>query len=331
MPRQARLDAPGLLHHVIARGLERRVIFPQKSDFEDFLTRVEISLEKSPNQLLAWALMPNHFHFLIRTGSGGLSRFMRRLMSGYAVAFNARHKRSGYLFQNRYKSIVCQEDPYFTELVRYIHLNPVRAGMVKTLSDLDQYPYCGHSALMGKVSRPWQATGPVLERFGSLQRYRRFMEEGKNQGRRPELLGGGLLRSRGGLSAVIEARREGDRQQGDPRVLGEGDFVAQVLQKAENKLEAQNTIRREGKDLRTMALAVAKKAGIPERALFSRGRRAEVSRAKSAFIYLGVEYFGRTVKGLGAATRMTPAAASKARERGEQLLNENPEWRSLFN
>ncbi|MBK7574413.1 MAG: hypothetical protein IPI26_03940 [Elusimicrobia bacterium] len=114
---------------------------------------------------------------------------MRRLMSGYAVAFNARHKRSGYLFQNRYKSIVCQEDPYFTELVRYIHLNPVRAGMVKT-PDLDQYPYCGHSALMGKGSRP--ATGPVLERLGPLQRYRRFMEEGKNQGRRPELVGGGL-------------------------------------------------------------------------------------------------------------------------------------------
>lgn len=331
MPRQARLDAPGLFHHVIARGLERRVIFTGKSDYEDFLSRVETSLEKSPNQILAWALMPNHFHFLIRTGSGGLSRFMRRLMSGYAVAFNARHKRSGYLFQNRFKSIVCQQDPYFTELVRYIHLNPLRAGVVKTLSELDQYPYCGHSALLGRISRPWQATGSVLDCFGSRGRYRRFMEEGKDQGRRPELVGGGLLRSLGGVQAVMQARREGDRQQGDSRVLGEGDFVTQVLKDTEANLKAKNTLRREGKDLRTMALAVAKKAGIPERALFSRGRTAEVSRAKSALIYLGVEYFGRTVKGMSEATRMSPAAASKARERGEQLLNDHPAWRELLN
>lgn len=327
MPRQARLDAPGLLNHVIARGLERREIFTNKTDYEDFLSRVESALEKSPNQLLAWALMPNHFHFLIRTGSGGLSRFMRRLMSGYAVAFNARHRRSGYLFQNRFKSIICQEDPYFTELVRYIHLNPMRAGVVKTLSELDLYPYCGHSALMGKISRPWQATETVLDRFGSRGRYRKFMEEGKEQGRRPELVGGGLLRSLGGL----QARREGDLLQGDSRVLGEGDFVTQILKDTEAKLKAQNVIRREGKDLRTMAVAVAKKAGIAERALFSRGRTAEVSRAKSVLIYVGVEYFGRTVKGMSEATRMSPAAASKARERGEQLLNNRPEWRGLLN
>lgn len=331
MPRQARLDAPGLFHHVIARGLERRVIFTGKADYEDFLSRVETSLERSPNQLLAWALMPNHFHFLIRTGSGGLSRFMRRLMSGYAVAFNGRHKRSGYLFQNRFKSIVCQQDPYFTELVRYIHLNPLRAGVVKTLSELDQYPYCGHSALMGKISRPWQATGSVLDRFGSRRRYWRFMEEGKNQGRRPELVGGGLLRSLGSVQAVMHTRREGDLQQSDSRVLGNGNFVTQVLKGTEAKLKAQNTLRREGKDLRTMALAVAKKAGIPERSLFSRGRTAEVSRAKSALIYLGVEYFGRTVKSMGEATRISPAAASKARERGEQLLNDHPEWREIIN
>ncbi len=110
MPRQARIDSPGLLHHIISRGIERREIFKSLYDYQDFLNRIETCIQKSPNQILAWALMPNHFHLLIRTGIGGMTRFMRRLLSGYAISFNTRHKRVGYLFQNRYKSIVCEED-----------------------------------------------------------------------------------------------------------------------------------------------------------------------------------------------------------------------------
>ena len=100
MPRQARLDSPGLLHHVIARGIERRDIFRSSHDYQDFLARLEQGVEKDRNQIFAWALMPNHFHLLVRSGSGGLPSMMRRLMTGYAVAFNTRHKRSGHLFQH---------------------------------------------------------------------------------------------------------------------------------------------------------------------------------------------------------------------------------------
>lgn len=128
-PGQARLDAPGLLHHIMARGIERRAIFLDKIDYAGFLQRLEISLGKSPNQVLAWALMPNHFHLLIRSGSGGVPALMRRLMTGYAAAFNHRHRRAGPLFQNRYKSIICEEEPYLLELVRCIPLNPLRAGL----------------------------------------------------------------------------------------------------------------------------------------------------------------------------------------------------------
>ncbi len=112
---------------------------------------------------------------------------MRRLLTGYAVAFNHRHRRIGRLFQNRYKSILCQEDAYFKEFVRYIHLNPVRATLVLTLSDLDRFPYSGHSALLGKKKRPWQDTDYVLRFFG--ERYRAFVEAGFDQGRRDELSG----------------------------------------------------------------------------------------------------------------------------------------------
>jgi len=154
MPRQPRLDAPGLLQHVMARGIERRKIFLDDNDRESFLERLAIILEETQTQCYAWAFIPNHFHLLLRTGPTPLSKLMRRLMTGYAVTFNKRHKRSGHLFQNRYKSIICQEDPYLLELIRYIHLNPLRAKLVQDLKELDKYPWTGHSAILGHCKNP---------------------------------------------------------------------------------------------------------------------------------------------------------------------------------
>ena len=109
MPRLARLDAPGVLHHVIIRGIERRNIFKDNRDRDDFLARLADLLPQTRISCYAWALMSNHAHFLFRTGYIPLSTLMRRLLTGYVVNFNRRHKRYGPLFQNRYKSILCQE------------------------------------------------------------------------------------------------------------------------------------------------------------------------------------------------------------------------------
>jgi putative transposase len=148
MPPQARLDAPGLLQYVMARGIERKEIFKDNQDRQSFLERLAVILEKTQTQCYAWALIPNHFHLLLRTSLTPLSKVMRRLMTGYAITFNKRHKRSGHLFRNRYKSVVCEEDQYLLELIRYIHLNPLRAGLVKDLKELDRYPWTGHSAIL---------------------------------------------------------------------------------------------------------------------------------------------------------------------------------------
>ena len=121
MLRQARLDVPGTLHHVIARGIERKAIFEGESDYKDFLRRLEAAVVWGGAQVYAWALIPNHFHLLVRTGEAALPSVMRRILTGYAVAFNLRHGRHGHLFQNRYRSIVCEEETYLLELVRYIH------------------------------------------------------------------------------------------------------------------------------------------------------------------------------------------------------------------
>jgi len=162
---------------------------------------------------------------------------MKRLLTGYVVNFNRRHKRHGHLFQNRYKSILCEDDPYLLELTRYIHLNPVRGRVVRGLTALKTYPWAGHSAIMGAVPRAWQDTGTILAYFGktrrgAARRYAEFVREGVAQGRRPDLVGGGLIRSLGGWSQVLSLRRRGVKVASDERILGSGAFIEQLQAEA---------------------------------------------------------------------------------------------------
>ncbi len=166
MPRRSRIDTAGALHHVMVRGIERGTIFRNDSDRNHFLERLGEILQDTKTPCYAWALIPNHFHLLLRTGTVPISTVMRRLLTGYALWYNRTHRRHGHLFQNRFKSILCQEDAYLLELVRYIHLNPMRAHLVKDLDELNRYPYCGHGVLMEKVKNPWQDTESVLGMFG---------------------------------------------------------------------------------------------------------------------------------------------------------------------
>lgn len=112
MSRKARIDAPGALHHIIVRGIDRCAIFRDDHDYDKYLERLELVLTKTETPCYAWALFPNHFHLLIKTEKTTLSNVMRRLLTGHAVYFNRRHHRHGNLFQNRYKSILCQEETY---------------------------------------------------------------------------------------------------------------------------------------------------------------------------------------------------------------------------
>ena len=219
MPRLARLDASGVLHHIIIRGIERRVIFKDDLDRENFLERMSNLIPETQSVCYAWVFMSNHAHFLMRSGPGGLAHLMRSAcggLTGYAVSFNRRHRRHGQLFQNRYKSIICQEDVYFKELVRYIHLNPLRAKMVTDLGTLHKYPYCGHCTLMANQKRAWQETGYVLSVFGGSpavgrRSYAAYVKAGSRQGRRPELIGGGLIRSPWWLGGVKKTAFKGAR------------------------------------------------------------------------------------------------------------------------
>lgn len=297
MPRQPRLDAPGTLHHVIGRGIERSKIFQKHGDREDFLDRLAKLCEEKALSVYAWTLLDTHFHLLVRTGNQSLSDSMRKLLTGYVVNFNRRHKRYGHLFQNRYKSILCEEDPYLLELTRYIHLNPLRAGIVKNWKELRSYPWSGHSAIMGKQRRGWQDVGGVLGYFGRKEKravtaYENYVREGIRKGRRPELVGGGLIRSLGGWSEVLSLKRRGERVASDERILGSGDFIEQVLSEAEEK--AKQTLGWRGRvtDLQTLLSETSKKESVEEERVRGGDRRRSVVRARKVFCRLAVKRMG---------------------------------------
>jgi len=173
--------------------------------------------------------MDNHVHILFKSGQRGISTVMRKLLTWYAIYFNRRHRRTGHLFENRYKSILCEEDRYLLALIRYIHLNPIRAGIIKTVEELDRYPWSGHSTVMENKNNKWMDTKYVLANFSSKKKaasnaYRRFMEEGVSMGHSAELTGGGLIRSIGGWSQVLSEKRKGEKTESDERIPGSKVF-----------------------------------------------------------------------------------------------------------
>ncbi len=394
MPRQARLDAPGVLQHVMARGIERRDIFRDDKDRKSFLERFANILEETQTQCYAWALIPNHFHLLIRTGTTPLSKVMRRLMTGYAVTFNRRHRRAGHLFQNRYKSVVCEEDPYLLELIRYIHLNPLRAGLVNDLKELDKYSWSGHSAILGSRKNPlipklekevpsadlpaspeskgWRAGGglsfslssgkgkqkhpdhpvnpvknkslaektveDVLQYFGkslkeARRRYRHFVRNGVDQGKRPEFQGGGLVRSASGEKAGLLGRRKEEREKGDARILGSGDFVGDVLRKTGEEWESQTGPR---PSLKALINTVSEAFNLSSQQLKSRSRRKPIVDARSVLARVAVRNYGYKGIEVAEALSLSPSSVSRIVESGENILlcretafSEKEEWSFL--
>jgi hypothetical protein len=269
-------------------------------------------------------------HLLLRTGRVPLTTVMRRLLTGYAATFNRRHRRHGYLFQNRYKSILCQEEPYLLELVRYLHLNPVRAGVVKDLRVLDRYRWSGHSVLMGHIARPWQAAGEVLERFGARRAaarmaYRAFIADGIAQGHRPELTGGGLVRSAGGWKALTSRRRLGDRLHGDERILGDSDFVATALAAAGERLERRHQLRTRGRDFDWLLQRVAAAAGLRPAALLTPSKIPARAEHRSILCYWAVRELGLPGTVVARHLGLSQSAISRAVARGECLVLERGE------
>lgn len=317
MPRTARLDIQGLLQHVIVRGIERRDIFLNDDDRRFFVQRFTSLLEKTDTVCFAWTLLSNHFHLLVCPRKVPLAAFMRRLLTSYAVTFNLRHNRSGHLFQNRYKSIVCDQDEYLLELVRYIHLNPIRAGIVDDVDQLERYPWSGHSVLMGKTKIAGQDIDAVLSLFGkkvgeARRRYRLFVHDGIAQGRRGDLVG-----------QPATWRERVTARAADSRILGDSDFVT-TLQRHEDLGQRI----RASLPLSEIVEQVAVQYEILIRALAGRSRSPVVVKARAVACHLAM-MAGHSSTEIGRYMTMSRYGACTAAIRGKQLVEENGECANI--
>jgi len=322
MPRQARLDAPGALHHIMVRGINKTDIFADDQDKARFLERLGETVTEGKCSISAWVLMDNHVHLLFKSGDRGISAVMRKLLTWYAQYFNRRHIRTGHLFQNRYKSILCDGENYLLALIRYIHLNPVRAQIVKTIEELDRYPWSGHSTIIGKSKHPWMDIDAVLSQFGGRKRkailaYRRFVMEELGSGRKPELTGGGLLRSQGGWSRVLALQRSGQKQESDERILGTGDFVHAVMREVEERQLRQTKLRRRGKTIADIIEEECRKRGVNAQELVRGSRRRKVSHARAVIALRCREEIGCSGAEIARHLGVNTTSINRAVERAE--------------
>ena len=307
----------------MVRGIDKTDIFRDDKDKARFLERLDQTVSEGKCTVYAWVLMDNHVHILFKSGKQGISAVMRKLLTWYAQYFNRKHRRTGHLFENRYKSILCDEDNYLLALIRYIHLNPVRANIVTTLEQLDRYPWSGHRTLIGKAKHPWMDVDHALSEFGAIRRkavneYRRFMQAGLSQGRLPELTGGGLIRSKGGWSQVLSIRRSGRKEEFDERILGGGDFVNAILKEAEEKTTRQLKLRRSGKTIDKIIEEECKKKRISPNELKGGGRRRKVSTLRATIAKRGLDELGLSMAEIARHVGVTTSSIAKMVKRLEE-------------
>jgi putative transposase len=324
MPRGPRLDAPDALHHVIARGIERRALFAHDADRQDFLDRLQHIVEPTHTGLFAWCLMPNHFHLLLRTAATPLSTLMRRLLAGYAVTFNRRHRRAGHLFQNRFKSILVEEDPYLLELVRYIHLNPVRAHLLASVEALERYPWTGHAVLMGHRPYPAQDTAPVLSCFGrtplqARRAYRQFIVAGLSPAVPTDLDGGGLRRSTGAWDRLARLAAGRERWRFDERVLGSSAFVDGVLATAPPPVPGPRRAQAHVV-VEQLCQGVALRCGIGPAEIRTPSLRRAAVAARGLVSHLAVTHYGLSLTATAAALSVSKQSVLRGVAAGAHLL-----------
>ncbi|HAN05384.1 MAG TPA: transposase [Elusimicrobia bacterium] len=315
MPRQARIDIPGQMYHVMSRGIERGRIFVDEGDYADFRERMTAGLTRAGGKCLAWCLMPNHFHFLILRGAGPLSEMMHRVMTGYAINYNLRHGRAGHLFQNRYKAIICDLQEYLLELAPYIHLNPLRAGLVKDLAGLKDYEWCGHAAAVTGAADGILDRDELLTHFGSLEQraaenYCRVMTEKAADLRKLNFPGGGRARGAGGERSDLEVFRPGGKVLSDQRILGRTDFVAAVLKAADQALE------RDKKNGAEVLAEVESESGIAKEDILRHSHQRGPARARAVYCYRCVTEAGVTGRELARELGLSSGAVSKLVTKG---------------
>lgn len=297
MARKPRIHLPGGLYHVIFRGNAGQPVFVTDADRYRFYLLLQEGTCRFGYRIHAFCLMTNHIHLALQTGDIPLSRGMQNLSFRYTRWINWREKRTGHLFQGRYKAVLVDDDTYLLELVRYIHLNPVRAGMIKRPED---YPWSGHRAYLGMELLPWLTTERMLEQFATSLRkaragYEAFVLDGLGEEHRPEFHGGGE----------------------DSRVLGNDTFVDKCLSCLEEKplrLTAQEVIDK-----------VCRAYNIDETTLRRQSQQRVASEARAVVGWLARELGCVTLSDVGKLVNRDVGSISSSVRRLTDRMREVPE------
>ncbi|HEX2957177.1 MAG TPA: transposase [Chitinispirillaceae bacterium] len=271
----------------MARSLVSEVLFNDDEDRSVFLSLFGKYLDLVDYRCYAWALMSNHYHLVVRTSDQDLWGLMKPLNTSYARYHKKKHKRDGPPFRDRYKSIVTQDQNYIEELVRYVHLNPIRAGVCKDLDALDSYPWSGHSVLMGRKKRLFQDCEKVLRRFGNDNKnariaYRAFLQEGLDKDENADVL----------VKLVRDSNKgkELGRHAGC-WVIGDDDFVKNVLADAEDSRLRISRFEKEGRNLDEIAEKVDLKFQVLIETLKRRCRGGIGADARKILVYSAIVQF----------------------------------------
>ena len=297
MARQPRLHIPGGLYHVMLRGNGGQSIFQVDEDREQLATLVAEGVRRFAHRIHGYCWMPTHVHLAMQVDQVPLAKIVQNLSFRYTRWFNRRAERLGHLFQGRYQAILVDAEAYLLELIRYIHLNPVRAGLVQ---DPAAYPWSGHSAYLGKTPVSWLTTDWVLSQLADTlplarRRYRQFVNQGLPEGHRQEF-------------------HQGTAQ---GRLLGNDTFLENALRQANQPIPI--TLEPE--------MIIAERRGLEESALPAPDRRRHLAAARALIAYLAVETGAATLTTLGERLNRDVATLSNAVRRLRERLAEDAELR----
>ena len=302
MPRKPRIHYPSALYHVILRGNAGLPIFLNDRGRHHFCELIGEGVERFGHRIHGFCLMTNHVHLLVQVGEIPLSRIIHNLTLRYTAWLNRRHSRIGHLFHGRYKALLVDADSYLLELVRYIHLNPVRAGMAKCV---DEYRWTGHRALVGRDSQPWMTTDWVLAQFGSTtvvarKRYEAFVQEAIGE----------------------EERKEFQQGTHEGRIIGDDAFAEEAIRSAEGKSRCTVT-------LDDVLSAVCHHYGVTENEMAAAGKIRRLSEARAAAAFLVRELPGLSLVSLATRLGREVSALSRAAQLRAQIAGD-PATTALF-
>ncbi|MFH1282625.1 MAG: transposase [bacterium] len=321
MPRKPRIDIPGYLYHIIIRGIEGQIIYRDNQDYKEFLKRLKDVVVQSDGKCFAWALMPNHAHMIIRSGKSGLSDMMRTLLTGYAVYYNIKHKRKGHLFQNRYKSILCDSDTYLLPLVRYVHLNPLKAKLVKSLNELGSFPWTSHRAMLSDEYNSWYERDVILQLFGktkqdALKNYEDFINDGIHDN--VEFEGGELINSkkmenRDKLSVNVKPHQPFDGQ-----ILGNSNFIKEISLLQVDNHEPPIEVKDENVSIQEVIERVTKNYGVNKNILLEGNISRRTKNARALIAYIAVNKLGMSNTKVSQLLNMSNSAVCKMLTRNKK-------------